>query len=127
MALPAEQRAMTLMTAAVIEENDLEKASDAVSKLNPDSLDFSSGPEAFIPRTTENAVSDFSRDSSGFACRTNWMENRLVYFTVPYSEGWHASIDGESAEIIDSGALVSSDRPEMHGTCTDGMPDVRLY
>lgn len=48
MALPAEQRAMTLMTAAVIEENDLEKASDAVSKLNPDSLDFSSGPEALF-------------------------------------------------------------------------------
>lgn len=107
MALPAEQRAMTLMTAAVIEENDLEKASDAVSKLNPDSLDFSSGPEAFIPRTTENAVSDFSRDSSGFACRTNWMENRLVYFTVPYSEGWHASIDGESAEIINSGGMMA--------------------
>ena len=82
MALPAEQRAMTLMTAAVIEENDLEKASDAVSKLNPDSLDFSSGPEAFIPRTTENAVSDFSRDSSGSPAEpTGW---KIVWYILQF-------------------------------------------
>lgn len=53
------------------------------------------------------AVSNFSRDGSGFTCQTDYEEEAAIYFSVPYDDGWSAYIDGEKTEITDSAGMMA--------------------
>ena len=43
--------------------------------------------------------SDFSRDNRGFTAHFTAEKERLVFFSVPYEDGWTATVNGEPAEI----------------------------
>lgn len=110
MAIPLEQRALTLMQAAIVDESDLSGlAHSAVHKTND--FDYDSGLDALVNRTVQNRVFDFHRDSHGFRCATAYDKDRLVYFSVPWSEGWKATVDGENAAVIDSGGMMALNVP----------------
>ncbi|MDO4284995.1 MAG: YfhO family protein [Eubacteriales bacterium] len=55
---------------------------------------------AYCDERAESACSEFAFDNSGFTARTQLGEENLVFFSVPYDEGWSARVDGEEAEIV---------------------------
>ena len=48
----------------------------------------------------ETAASSFSRDNSGFSATISLPKDNLVFFSVPYEEGWSATVNGKPAEIV---------------------------
>ena len=40
---------------------------------------------------------DFQIDNRGFTARSNLEEETLMFFSVPYDEGWSATVNGEEA------------------------------
>lgn len=50
-------------------------------------------------RFASRAAYDFKRDRKGFTCSINLDAPNLVFFSVPYEEGWTAYVNGEKAEI----------------------------
>ncbi len=77
-----------LFTYAVVGEADRQKTADY------------SGFEAGL------TVKDFIRSSKGFSCSSDFEKNSLIYFSVPYDNGWKAFVDSEEREIINSGGMM---------------------
>lgn len=106
MAYPMDQRAQALMQAAVIDESMWPALAGAVTHADAASLD-TADLNANIRRTIDDRVGGFTRDSHGFACTTSYDRDRLVYFTVPWSTGWRATVDGEDAQVLYSGGMMA--------------------
>ena len=74
---------------------------------------ISSAPETMgtleesIRVCADRAVKNFIRSSQGFCCTSYYDEDRLVWFSVPYSKGWSASLDGEKLDIMDSAGMMA--------------------
>ncbi|MBQ3088694.1 MAG: YfhO family protein [Clostridia bacterium] len=47
----------------------------------------------------ENAVDSFNKTENGFSASITTMGENLVFFSVPYDEGWTATVNGKKAEI----------------------------
>lgn len=47
----------------------------------------------------ENAASSFVTDSRGFTSEIDLNRENLVFYSIPYDEGWSATVDGEPAQI----------------------------
>ena len=107
LALPQEQRPLALMRVLVIDPQDEEKVMSAASHIEPARIGFDYPVEALMEAAVKHAVSGFQRDSRGFSCTSAYNKERLVYFTVPYDTGWEAAIDGEKAEIINTGGMMA--------------------
>ena len=45
------------------------------------------------------AATGFTTDNRGFSCTVVRDKKSLVFFSVPYDEGWSATVDGKRAEI----------------------------
>ena len=104
--LPAQQRALALMHAAVVYPQDVEKVSSVMDHLDLTTVDFERPVEELIAAAEPNRVQDFSRSSHGFSCSTAYGEDRMVYFTVPNDDGWTAAVDGVETEVVDSGGMM---------------------
>ena len=63
--------------------------------------------EESIRVCADRAVKNFSRSSQGFCCTSDYDEDCLVWFSVPYSKGWSASLDGEKLDIMDSAGMMA--------------------
>ena len=47
----------------------------------------------------QTAAYDFSQGNSSFTAKINLQRDNLVFFSIPYDEGWTAYVNGEKAEI----------------------------
>ena len=45
------------------------------------------------------ACSEFVTDSRGFTAKTTLQKDNLVFFSIPYDEGWSATVDGKPVDI----------------------------
>ncbi len=106
MALDRSQRAVTLMRAAVVDPAAAEQVAAAAEPLDARSVDYERPLDDLVGDTVEQAVGNFTRDSSGFACTTDYGSDRLVYFTVPWDRGWTAEIDGAQTAVVNSGGMM---------------------
>jgi uncharacterized membrane protein YfhO len=101
--IPVENRAIALMQAAVVSNSDssaleyIEQAQD---------LDLEISVSELVARAQANSVSNFYKDGKGFVCTSNFKEDSVVYFSVPYDSGWYATIDSKHADIIESGGMM---------------------
>ncbi len=51
-------------------------------------------------RLKETSAISFNRDANGFSATVSRKEEALVFFSVPYDQGFTATVNGEKAEII---------------------------
>lgn len=107
MRIPQDQKALTLMQAAIIDENKLDELSNITSHMAVENLNYEEDINSLIERTILNKVNDFQRGSHGFTCTTSYDKSRLLYFTVPWSKGWRATVDGTETETINSGGMMA--------------------
>lgn len=109
--IPKEQRALTLMRAAIVGKSELTEFENIAPHVENGDIDYGQSIDSFIEGTVENRVLEFQRDSHGFKCITDYEKDRLLYFTVPWSKGWVATVDGKSANVIDSGGMMALSIP----------------
>ncbi len=113
----AENRAMVLMYAAAIpkeRETEITTVSPKTPKILGSEVNFEA-MDAYIEMAQVNSVQNFTRIPDGFTCTTGYGEDQLVYFTVPFDEGWSAVIDETPINIIDSCGMMLLNVPAgMH-------------
>ena len=105
--LPVNQRAIALLDSAVIDEADVTKIIASDLKQNTaDDIDFDKSVDDYVTEHTYGSVLGFSKDGHGMKCVTGYDKDTYVYFSVPYDEGWIATVDGAKTDIIKSGGMM---------------------
>lgn len=95
-------RELLMLKALVLENEDVEKYSDILPEIT-DTSNLSFTEEAYFDdciARRETSCTSFSRDNEGFSAVSEGEKERLVFFSVPYEDGWSATVNGEEAEII---------------------------
>ena len=106
MSIPEGDRGAALLYAAVIDPEEADAVSGTAPLLRADEIPYTEDFSAQVIRNRENAVKNFSRDSGGFRCTTDFDRDRLVYFSVPDDGGWTAFIDGKKQGILPSAGMM---------------------
>ena len=105
--LPVNQRAIALLDSAVIDEADVTKEIKNDLKHNTaDDIDFDTSIDDYVTEHTYGSVLGFTKDGHGMKCVTGYDKDTYVYFSVPYDEGWKATVDGIQTDIIKSGGMM---------------------
>jgi len=97
-----QYKKLIMMRALVLDEMDKEKYSGYISEIPAemlDNLDENTYAEDCSARALQSC-SDFEYDSGGYRADISSASRGLVYFSVPCSAGWKATVNGESTELI---------------------------
>ncbi len=91
-------RHMVLLKALVIEDEDEPKTTLPHLSIHDMWYDEESYREDCVARAA-GAASSFTVDNSGFTAIINLDENQSVFFSVPYENGWSATVNGKLVDI----------------------------
>lgn len=111
-AIPQENRALALMQAAVIDDEDQGRVDSCMRHIDVGTINYDIPVSDMISYTNYYAVEEFERSSHGFACKTSYDSEQMVYFAVPYDDGWTATIDGIETDVVYSGGMMLLHVPE---------------
>ncbi len=101
--LPEDQRHLALLKAMVVEDADEEKIAFTLPHLDTDWMVFSQAQYADdCAQRAQSAAKQFTESGNRFHAVIDLAADNLVFFSVPYEEGWSATVNGEPAEIIRS-------------------------
>ena len=98
--VPEADRHLLLLKAVVLDDNDVVKYSGVLSHLATQAQSYSQ--EAYYTDCAARkatSCSSFSHDNGGFSATFTSSKSRLVFFSVPYEDGWSATVNGKSAQI----------------------------
>ena len=98
-----------LMKAMVLTPEQAAKYSDILSYYSFKGSDYSTDQyyQNCLDRRA-NSCSSFSYDSYGFNAKIDLDRDNLVFFSVPYDDGWSAKVNGQDVEIekVDYGFMA---------------------
>lgn len=66
------------------------------TELDAEMLDL----DALVEARRAHTVDDFTYTKNGFTCSFTGEEKRVVFFSIPYEEGWQATVNGRPTEIL---------------------------
>lgn len=94
-------REKSLMKALVLTDEQAERFSGILTPLPKEysSSVSKTAYERFCREKQENCTSSFSYDSHGFQAEFDSKKEQLVFFSVPYSTGWSAEVNGEPVDV----------------------------
>ncbi len=100
-ALSKENRELVLLKALVVPDEQEAQVAQVLKPLDTTSLSFSEYAyyldcEARREETADSMV----KDNRGFTATIELDAENYVFFSVPYEEGWTATVNGEPAEIV---------------------------
>lgn len=105
--LPVNQRAIALMDSAVLAEEDItEEIKAGLIETKAKDIDFEKSIDDYVVENTYGSVLGFTKDGHGMKCVTGYDKDTYVYFSVPYDDGWTATVDGTKTSIIKSGGMM---------------------
>ena len=95
------QREKLMLKSLVLTNKQAEKYSDILSEYDPTahSALTTESYKSFCREKQENSSSSFSYDSHGFKSEITLDKPQLVFFSVPYSDGWSATVNGKSVDV----------------------------
>lgn len=111
--IPTEYRALALLQAVVVDDKKIDN--EILTKLKHvdiNQMRFDIDVDEYCDEMVSRSVTKFQKDGRGFSCVSNYEHESVVYFSVPYDEGWKATIDGKQADIIESGGMMLIIVPE---------------
>lgn len=108
--VPEEERSQVLMKALLLTEEQAAEWGDSMEPLPEDLLD-ERDYETYVhdcARRRESGVTGFTATRTGFSALSSQEEATLVFFSVPYDDGFTATVNGESAPIlkVDNGLMA---------------------
>lgn len=94
-------RERLLMKALVLTDEQIERYGSLMEELPAERAVKlnKSDYERFCREKQHHCADTFSYDSHGFTSEITLDEPRLVFFSVPYSEGWTAEVNGKPADV----------------------------
>lgn len=103
------QRTNLLMRALILSEKQIDKYGDWMQSLSTEEVRMTETD--YLAECGERAASacdTFFYDASGFEATITLDSPNLVFFSVPYDEGWSATVNGEpvSVEQVDIGFMA---------------------
>lgn len=118
--LSAANRDNVMVKAAALDDETAEKLSRLLSPL-PKSELTKTRYENFVldaKKLNENTAGKFVTRKNGFTAAASFDKERLLVFSVPYADGWTATVNGEKAEIYRlngafMGVIVPAGRSEI--------------
>ncbi|MBP1559294.1 MAG: YfhO family protein [Oscillospiraceae bacterium] len=100
--LTPDERSGVLLRGVYLEETATDSNSDLLAPLS-DELLYDTSEEQYyldVQQRREMAAEGCVFEDGGFTCQTDFDRTRLVFFSIPYSEGWSAWVDDMPAEIL---------------------------
>jgi hypothetical protein len=96
-------RHLLLLKAVVLEDSDIFRYGSTLKHLDLDTQYYTED-EYFKDclARKETSCSSFQYDSSGFTAKFTSDTARIVFFSVPYENGWSAEVNGKKADIVKS-------------------------
>ena len=85
----------------LLEDDAIARHSDILTKLSDQQADTLS-EDAFVADCADRrreASYEFTTDNRGFTSKIVLSKENLVFFSVPYDEGWSATVNGQPAQI----------------------------
>lgn len=95
------KKSQTLLKAVTLTKDQAIKYADYVQKadLQNESFTYAQTQQDCNERRA-NCCYSFKYDTNGFEGRIKLDKKQLVFFSVPYDEGWSAQVNGKSTDII---------------------------
>ncbi|WP_408071207.1 YfhO family protein [Butyrivibrio sp. JL13D10] len=118
-----------LSVAVVLPDDDAEENSDIIEELSANYYTEELPVDVFNTNCADragNSCNKFKTDTKGFYAMTcNLLEDKLMFFAVPYMKGFKLTIDGKKAEIIkaDYGMMAVRVPAGVHEIRADYKPD----
>ena len=108
--LSDKERGNVLMRAILLDDDQIREYGDILSPLPEDrlsNLNYSAYVQDCADRRAD-AVTSFTATDTGFAAVTEYETEQLVFFSVPYDDGFSATVNGEPAQIekVDNGLMA---------------------
>ena len=105
-----DYRCRLLMKGLLLEDDAIARHSDILTKLSDQQADTLS-EDAFVADCADRrreASYEFTTDNQGFTSKIVLSKENLVFFSVPYGEGWSATVNGQPAQIekVDIGFMA---------------------
>lgn len=101
--LSAAQRELAMLKALVVEDEDEAAVREYLEPLRVDLSAFSlSDYQQDCRDRRHQAVDAFKVTDTGFTAVYASDQREVIFFSVPYEEGWSATVNGEEAEILKS-------------------------
>lgn len=94
-------RERMLINTLVLSDEQIKKYSDILTEADSfytENLSKTSYKKACLKKLS-NCSSSFTYDSKGFEAEINLDSPQLVFFSVPYSEGWTAKVNGKTVDV----------------------------
>lgn len=102
-------KTMMLMKALVLDQEQITKYKDILQYYSFKGTDYSE--DAYYQNCLDrrkNSCSEFSYDSYGFNAKIDLDRENLVFFSVPYDDGWTATVNGQAVDVekVDYGFMA---------------------
>lgn len=90
-----------LLSALILNDEQIEKYSDILNKKTSSEISgLSKNDYRKLCKEKQNVSSDsFRYDSYGFESEITLEKSQLVFFSVPYSKGWSAEVNGKPVDV----------------------------
>lgn len=100
-----------MLKAILLSDEQIEKYGDLMSDIDKASLSYSYDSETLSLSTSYDAMKNdceklketsayyFKYDNKGFTARVERDRENLVFFSIPYDDGWSATVNGKTVEI----------------------------
>ncbi len=98
-----EKLQLVPLRAVVVDDDSIEEVAEVLEFLPSDKEDFDEA--GYLQDCIDRAAvtcDTFNYTGAGFTASINTAKERLVFFSVPYDDGWSATVNGERANIIKS-------------------------
>lgn len=95
------KREKLLIKALTLSDEQIEKYGGFMEEMSREQQNniTPSDYEAYCRQKQQNCADSFSYDSYGFETDITLDKPQLVFFSVPYSEGWTAEVNGKPADV----------------------------
>lgn len=96
-----DYRCRLLMKGILLDEETIGRHGDILTKLSDQKADTLS-EDAFVVDCADRrrqAAYAFTTDTQGFTCKILLPKENLVFLSVPFDEGWSATVNGEPVQI----------------------------
>jgi hypothetical protein len=96
-------RSLMLLKGIVLEDDDVSESEDILTQYTAETTPVYTESAYFEDCEARKtmACDTFGYDNNGFTATFTADKERLVFFSVPYEDGWSATVNGEAAEIIE--------------------------
>ena len=108
--VPEKERAQILMRALLLDEDQIETYAGLLDPLPEEELEGRTANRYAedCADCRAGGVVEFAANRSGFTAHTNYADQELVFFSVPYDDGFTATVNGVPAVIekVDNGLMA---------------------